>query len=62
MIPTPGVRLVQALSVCGLGLIILPSLVFFRGLVSLEELKSMMLVGTLIWFGASFLSQLHRKT
>lgn len=61
MIRSTQKRLIQGIAYSGLGLVILPSLFYFRGDLQLEDLENMMLVGTAIWFGASFLSRPVKK-
>jgi hypothetical protein len=43
-------RILQGLSLVGLGLTVIPSLLVFRGVISLETHHLLMAAGMLIWF------------
>jgi hypothetical protein len=46
-------KLLMVASLIGLGLTLIPSLLVFSGSVTLESNKALMLLGTLLWFGAA---------
>lgn len=46
-------KLLVAASLIGLGLTLIPSFLVFSGSISLESNKTLMLLGTLLWFVAA---------
>ena len=46
-------KLLMVASLIGLGLTLIPSFLVFSGRVTLESNKALMLLGTLLWFGAA---------
>ncbi|NLB25982.1 MAG: hypothetical protein GX820_04735 [Bacteroidales bacterium] len=46
-------RILQIISLAGLILVILPSILFFLGEISRSKLNSLMLAGTVIWFASA---------
>lgn len=46
-------KLLMVASYIGLGLTLIPSFLVFSGSVTLESNKALMLLGTILWFGAA---------
>ncbi|MGD2120425.1 MAG: hypothetical protein PVJ76_01715 [Gemmatimonadota bacterium] len=46
-------KLLMAASLMGLGLTLIPSFLVFSGSITLDSNKLLMLLGTVLWFGAA---------
>ena len=45
--------ILQIISVTGLLLVLVPSLLHFAGIIDFEKVKMLMLIGTGLWFGSA---------